>query len=144
MKTTDSVISQEVNKCEFCGVVKPVQRYYLTVKNKHFDDNKGGCYSTFIYYCQDCGIDSHSLAEARREWVEETMKVVDRHTAWKPTIGFGSDEEKGFQKGLIAEANLLKKDLTDLLTGDNQLSEHDQELIREGRAMSDRDIRRGE
>lgn len=61
----------------------------------------------------------HSLADARREWVEETMKVVDRHAAWKPTVGFGSDEEKGFQKGLIAEANLLKKDLTDLLTGDN-------------------------
>ena len=109
MKTTDSAMSQEVNKCEFCGVVKPVQRYYLTVKNKHFDDNKGGCYSTFIYYCQDCGIDSHSLAEARREWVEEIRgKVNDM----KYRGIAHSDLE-------ARRHNALLEKIEDLLTGDN-------------------------
>lgn len=141
MKTTDSVMSQEVNKCDFCGEVKPVLRHYLYVKNKHFDDNKGGCYSTFVSYCQDCGIDSHSLAEARREAVDECMKYQEN-----PTY------------------ELREKILSDLLTGDNPESEckvchrtsdvvdmskcpfceHDQELIKEGRAMSDFDTRRGE
>lgn len=65
---------QESNKCEFCGETKPVQRYYLRVKNKHFDDNKGGCYSTFIYYCQDCGVeDTLSVQEAKAEGYQECL-----------------------------------------------------------------------
>ena len=47
----------EQGKCDFCGEIKILNRYYLRIKNKHFDDNKKGCYSKFISYCSDCGID---------------------------------------------------------------------------------------
>lgn len=47
----------ETNKCDFCKEIKPVQRQYARVKNKHFDDNKQGRYSNFFYYCNDCGIE---------------------------------------------------------------------------------------
>lgn len=80
---------QESNKCEFCGQTKPVQRYYLSVKNKHFDDNKSGYYSTFIYYCQDCGVeDTHSVQEAKaemslgRNWYFEGDELVITRGKW--------------------------------------------------------------
>ena len=110
MKTTDSVM-REKNRQIGAEVIRIARKFGIN------EIDLAGELGTLSQLNKDLA--SHSLAEARREWVEETMKVVDRHTAWKPTIGFGSDEEKGFQKGLIAEANLLKKDLTDLLTGDN-------------------------
>jgi len=50
-------MEQEINKCDFCGELKPVSRKYFHVKNKHFDDNKKGSYSKFISYCSDCGIE---------------------------------------------------------------------------------------
>jgi hypothetical protein len=46
----------EFGKCDFCGEEKNVIRHYIRIKNKHFDDNKKGKYSTFIKYCGDCGI----------------------------------------------------------------------------------------
>lgn len=46
----------ENNICEFCGELTEVSRNYFRVKNKHFDDNKKGKYSSYIYYCDKCGI----------------------------------------------------------------------------------------
>ncbi|MFZ2152166.1 MAG: sigma factor-like helix-turn-helix DNA-binding protein, partial [Minisyncoccia bacterium] len=46
----------EQNICAFCKESKIVQRFYVEVRAKHFDDNKGGRYSNFFYYCSDCGI----------------------------------------------------------------------------------------
>lgn len=78
---------QESNKCEFCGETKPVQRYYLRVKNKHFDDNKGGCYSTFIYYCQDCGVeDTLSVQEAKAE--ERQVMITKLHNIRSKIHGY--------------------------------------------------------
>lgn len=35
-------MTEEINKCNFCKETKPVLRKYVSVKNKHFDDNKQG------------------------------------------------------------------------------------------------------
>lgn len=67
---------------------------------------------------------SHSLQQAREEIMDDVMRVVDRHVAWKPTCGYGSEEELGYQKGLIAEAKLMKKDLSDLLTKEEKVREY--------------------
>ena len=69
---------------------------------------------------------SHSLAEARREWVEEIKKKISQ---CKQAPGMSCEYCSA---------------LYDVLSILNPLSEHDQELIREGRAMSDFDTRRGE
>jgi len=50
-----------------------------------------------------------------REVEEEIEKIIKRHTEWKPTEGYKSDEENGFQKGLIAEAKLFGRDITNLI-----------------------------
>jgi hypothetical protein len=50
-------MNAEQNRCNFCGELKQVDRQYFKVKNAHFDDNKKGRYSDFIYYCSDCGIE---------------------------------------------------------------------------------------
>lgn len=42
---------------------------------------------------------------------EKVLKVCKRHLKWEPTFGYEDEEEKGFQKGLIAEAKLLTRDL---------------------------------
>jgi hypothetical protein len=47
--------------------------------------------------------------------VAKMVAVLDKHCNWKPTEGYGSDEEKGYQKGLIAEAKLLKEEILSLL-----------------------------
>lgn len=67
--------NEEINKCEFCCEIKPVQRYCIRIKNKHFDDNKQGKYHVCIYYCNDCGIDDTSLLHQSNErLVEDTYK----------------------------------------------------------------------
>lgn len=97
---------------------------------------------------------SHSLAEARREErIDSYKKALDdmfleicklaEPDERQPSAGdlhTNMDDIHSIRTMLLTS---FKKEV-DLLTGDNQLSEHDQELIREGRAMSDFDTRRGE
>ena len=52
-----------------------------------------------------------TVLDGERERVD---KIIKQHTSWKPAAGYGSEEEKGFQKGLIAEAKLIEKALTPL------------------------------
>lgn len=63
-------MNTEANKCAFCGETKEVSRFYLRLKNKHFDDNKQGQYSTFIYYCNDCGIDTEAMSDGYHTFAE--------------------------------------------------------------------------
>ncbi len=46
----------------------------------------------------------------------EIEEICKRHTEWKPTQGFGSEEEKGFQKGLQAESKLFSSDVLKILS----------------------------
>ena len=56
-----------------------------------------------------------TLSNREKEIAEEVEKILERHISWKPTEGYESEEECGFQKGLMAEAKLLKKDLLQIL-----------------------------
>ena len=77
---------------------------------------------TFLdYFKKNKGVYSHNDVEKivdqailnERARVE---KIIDRHCDWEPTEGCGSEEELGFQKGLMAEAKLIRKDLLEKLT----------------------------
>ena len=69
-------MNQEQAICDFCKESKPVKRYYVRVKNKHFDDNKQGRYSNYFSYCKDCGIDYHAISEARADLKREMMEKI--------------------------------------------------------------------
>lgn len=43
--------------------------------------------------------------------MEGIEKILDRHVNWKPTEGFESDEECGYQKGIIAETALINSEI---------------------------------
>jgi len=45
--------------------------------------------------------------------VEKQLK--DLKEEWKPTCGYESEEEKGFQKGIIAQMKLTNKKIDELL-----------------------------
>lgn len=68
---------EEVNKCEFCGEIKSVSRYYIRIKNKHFDDNKKGKYSTYISYCNDCGIEP-MLSSKHHSYLTDRIENRDK------------------------------------------------------------------
>lgn len=51
----------------------------------------------------------------RASMVEIIEKICERHINWKATEGYGSEEELGFQKGLVAEAKLLSSDILQAL-----------------------------
>lgn len=51
------------------------------------------------------------IATILEEERERVMKILDKHRAWKPTCGYGSEEEKGYQKGLQAEAKLIAQEI---------------------------------
>ena len=57
------------------------------------------------------------IAETAQIVAREVLRIVDRHCAWRPTEGYDSEEEKGFQKGLIAEAKLIRKDILEAFPG---------------------------
>jgi len=61
---------------------------------------------TAVDIAYQAGLTTHSAHLVAR--IEE---ILDRHCDWKPTEGYGSEEEKGYQKGLIAEARLLRKEI---------------------------------
>lgn len=46
-------MDQELNKCAFCGLSKPVLRKYLNAKNPPETGNG----FAFICYCEECGLD---------------------------------------------------------------------------------------
>ena len=71
-------MNQEQAICDFCKESKPVKRYYVRVKNKHFDDNKQGRYSNYFSYCKDCGIDYHAISEARADLKREMMEKMPK------------------------------------------------------------------
>jgi len=51
------------------------------------------------------------LEEYRNLVIDDCVKTIGTFT---PTCGYGSEEEKGYQNGLIAEENLIKKQLSSL------------------------------
>lgn len=53
----------------------------------------------------------HALESQMSDLRKEVEKVLERHAQWKPTEGYDSEEEKGFQKGLVAEAKLIKDEV---------------------------------
>ena len=42
----------EVGMCDFCGEVKPIERFYVHAKNCK-DKNKNGF--VIVHFCRDCG-----------------------------------------------------------------------------------------
>lgn len=46
---------------------------------------------------------------------EEIQLILKKHADWKPTKGYGSEEELGYQKGLIAEAKLIQSEILSTL-----------------------------
>ncbi len=64
---TQTPMSGELARCDFCGEVKGVSRFYASVKNKWFDDNKQGAYSTYIKYCGQCGINPSTQTPPQSE-----------------------------------------------------------------------------
>ena len=55
------------------------------------------------------------LKAQRKEIVEKIEKILTRHSNWKPTCGYESEEEKGYQEGLQAEAGLIEKEIKEEL-----------------------------
>lgn len=41
-------------------------------------------------------------------WAEEVKRIIKKIGTFTPTCGYECEEEKGFQKGIIAEQNLIK------------------------------------
>lgn len=60
----------EHGRCAFCGNMKDVSRFYIDVKNKHFDDNKQGKYHEYILYCRECDIDTDSITDGYHTFKE--------------------------------------------------------------------------
>ena len=46
---------------------------------------------------------------------KSVIEILERHASWKPTEGHGSEEELGFQKGLMAEAKLIKSEILSII-----------------------------
>lgn len=64
------------------------------------------------------------LESARRKERERIggiiTPILERHKNWKPAFRGESEEECGFQKGLIDEARLLSQDILDSLHQNNE------------------------
>lgn len=59
-----------------------------------------------------------SALNAQREEIrEKILKIIGE---FNPTCGYESEEEKGFQKGIIAEQNLIKFKVSTLLSLNNK------------------------
>lgn len=54
------------------------------------------------------------LLQQRNEIVSELIK--SKHKGFTPTEGYGSEEEKGFQKGLIAQEKCCNENLERIIT----------------------------
>lgn len=54
-----------------------------------------------------------TLSTERRRVVEDLEKLKE---TWTPTEGYGSEEELGFQKGIIAQIKLKNRQIDDLLS----------------------------
>lgn len=60
----------------------------------------------------------NEIEQIRKSDMERVKKVLDRHVNWQPTEGFESEEEKGYQKGLIAEAKLIRSEVLSIIKQD--------------------------
>jgi len=56
-----------------------------------------------------------ALKSQKKDIVEKIEKILTRHSNWKPTCGYESEEEKGYQEGLQAEAGLIEKEIKEEL-----------------------------
>lgn len=54
---------------------------------------------------------SKAIESQMSELRMEVEKVLERHAQWNPTDGCDSEEEKGFQKGLMSEAKLIRDEV---------------------------------
>ena len=64
----------ELHRCDFCMKEKQVQRFYVRVQHKHFDDNKQGTFTRHFKYCRDCGIEPPVMAQGK-EMKKKIIKV---------------------------------------------------------------------
>jgi len=72
-------------------------------------------------YMKDCpSVESIKsfIATIIDEERKRVMKILDKHCAWKPAYGDDCEEEKGYQKGLQAEAKLIAQDIINLIKED--------------------------
>ena len=53
-----------------------------------------------------------SLQEADQKWRDKLLSLKED---WKPTEGYGSEEELGFQKGIVAQIGIVNKKIEQLL-----------------------------
>ncbi len=56
-----------------------------------------------------------SITTAVETKEKSVIEILERHASWKPTEGHGSEEELGFQKGLMAEAKLIKSEILSII-----------------------------
>ena len=56
-----------------------------------------------------------ALKSQKKDIAEKIEKILTRHSNWKPTCGYESEEEKGYQEGLQAEAGLIEKEIKEEL-----------------------------
>ena len=56
------------------------------------------------------------IKNIERDYIKNTVyKILERHANWKPTCCYESDEEKGYQRGLVDEAKLIEKEIKEIL-----------------------------
>lgn len=85
---------------------------FLATEYKSFDAGKAPKESIVSFI--------ENLLEQEKRRMGEVERVLERHTSWKPTEGHSSEEELGFQKGLMAEAKLIKKEILSFLGNDHK------------------------
>lgn len=108
----------EISTCVFCNQVKEGNRFYVEVKTKHFDDNKGGKYSAYLFYCNDCGIQIPELKKKNYinwQYIEEAIENIAKQIEGK-NISFISGLPRG---GLIPAVMLSHKTGIPLLNDDS-------------------------
>lgn len=106
-------------------ITKETAQKILEIVGNEYDDHKTcgyeiECILTSKPLVEAINRQIASAVEAREREISEVERVLERHTSWKPTEGHGSEEELGFQKGLMAEAKLIKKEILSFLGNDHK------------------------
>lgn len=109
---------------KFCVVNKFGECKYWNPVSFGYDAYDTGCSMDKFFPEKIKAFVQETVSESLRMAAERISKVIERHVAWKPTEGHGSDEERGYQKGLMAEARLLEKEITEsIINGGGTLTQ---------------------
>lgn len=85
-------MNQEINKCDFCGEIKPVLRQYLHAKNKeHIDTNKHTPFK-ITFYCEQCGIEEKVFDDLLNE-MRKDKSDGSLYYAWQANIAMSMFDE---------------------------------------------------